>query len=46
MAHQECGDFQNWAKTVEWDMRNIASALDYVQREDAAGEFSPAQPAT
>ena len=41
---QECGDFQNWAKTVEWDMKNIASALDYVQREDAAG-FAAAQPA-
>eukprot|EP00283_Hemiselmis_rufescens_P011543 CAMPEP_0173420378 /NCGR_PEP_ID=MMETSP1357-20121228/1889_1 /TAXON_ID=77926 /ORGANISM="Hemiselmis rufescens, Strain PCC563" /LENGTH=115 /DNA_ID=CAMNT_0014383159 /DNA_START=229 /DNA_END=573 /DNA_ORIENTATION=+ len=27
---KELGDFQNWAKTVEWDMRNIQSALDYV----------------
>jgi len=30
-------------------MRNIASALDYVQRDDAAaaaGGFAPAQPAT
>lgn len=43
---KECGDFQNWAKTVEWDMRNIASALDYVQREDGAAGFAPAQPAT
>eukprot|EP00918_Siedleckia_nematoides_P064199 GHVU01139577.1.p1 GENE.GHVU01139577.1~~GHVU01139577.1.p1 ORF type:complete len:135 (-),score=44.29 GHVU01139577.1:552-956(-) len=46
---KDCGDFQNWAKTVEWDMRNIASALDYVQRDDAAaaaGGFAPAQPAT
>ena len=31
------GDFQNWAKTVEWDMRNIASALDYVTKSDARG---------
>ena len=44
---QDCGDFQNWAKTVEWDMRNIASALDYVQRDEAASAgFAPAQPST
>ncbi len=42
---QEVGDFQNWAKTVEWDMRNIASALDYVAKSDkeaAAAAYSPA----
>merc|ERR1712216_913592 len=44
---KDCGDFQNWAKTVEWDMRNIASALDYVQRDEAASAgFAPAQPST
>mmetsp|Transcript_59405 Transcript_59405/g.139963 ORF Transcript_59405/g.139963 Transcript_59405/m.139963 type:complete len:159 (-) Transcript_59405:259-735(-) len=32
---KEVGDFQNWAKTVEWDMKNIASALDYVARTDS-----------
>lgn len=36
-AEQGVGDFQNWAKTVEWDMKNIASALDYVQKSDAQG---------
>lgn len=44
---QEVGDFQNWAKTVEWDMRNIASALDYVAKSDkeaaaAAAAYAPA----
>mmetsp|Transcript_6380 Transcript_6380/g.16098 ORF Transcript_6380/g.16098 Transcript_6380/m.16098 type:complete len:139 (-) Transcript_6380:372-788(-) len=45
---KEVGDFQNWAKTVEWDMRNIASALDYVSREGAekkAEDFPAAAPA-
>lgn len=32
---KDVGDFQNWAKTVEWDMKNIASALDYVTKSDA-----------
>ena len=30
------GDFQNWAKTVEWDMKYIASALDYVAQSDGS----------
>ncbi len=42
---QDVGDFQNWAKTVEWDMKNIASALDYVSRSDsrtpAAVSYTP-----
>mmetsp|Transcript_16461 Transcript_16461/g.33793 ORF Transcript_16461/g.33793 Transcript_16461/m.33793 type:complete len:158 (-) Transcript_16461:54-527(-) len=42
---KEVGDFQNWAKTVEWDMKNIASALDYVSRSDShtpSSSFPPA----
>lgn len=25
---QEVGDFENWLKTIEWDMQTIATALD------------------
>ncbi len=45
VAAHEVGDFQNWAKTVEWDMCNIASALDNVAKSDkeaAAATYSPA----
>mmetsp|Transcript_30390 Transcript_30390/g.47607 ORF Transcript_30390/g.47607 Transcript_30390/m.47607 type:complete len:145 (-) Transcript_30390:84-518(-) len=43
---KEVGDFQNWAKTVEWDMRNIASALDYVQRSEAKEQGFPSAEAS
>ncbi|EKX52212.1 hypothetical protein GUITHDRAFT_92388 [Guillardia theta CCMP2712] len=32
---KDVGDFQNWAKTVEWDMKHIASALDYVSKTES-----------
>mmetsp|Transcript_68628 Transcript_68628/g.143201 ORF Transcript_68628/g.143201 Transcript_68628/m.143201 type:complete len:159 (-) Transcript_68628:55-531(-) len=43
---KEVGDFQNWAKTVEWEMKHIASCLEYVAKSDsrdqAAAMYAPA----
>ena len=31
---QELGDLENWAKTIEGDMNNISSALEYVYKSN------------
>ncbi|NWU16497.1 BL1S1 protein, partial [Cephalopterus ornatus] len=30
---QEIGDVENWARSIEMDMRTIATALEYVYKE-------------
>lgn len=30
---QELGDVENWAKSIEADMRTLSSALEYVYRK-------------
>lgn len=34
-ALKELGDVENWSRSIETDMRTIASALEYVYKEDS-----------
>ena len=32
LFEQEIGDVENWARSIEMDMRTIATALEYVHK--------------
>lgn len=36
-SRQEIGDVENWARSIEMDMRTIATALEYVYK----GQLQP-----
>ena len=36
-AAQEVGDFENWMKTMEWDMQSVATALENAAALHAGG---------
>ncbi|XP_014673723.1 PREDICTED: biogenesis of lysosome-related organelles complex 1 subunit 1-like [Priapulus caudatus] len=35
-ALKELGDVENWSRSIETDMRTIASALEYVYKDESA----------